>query len=86
MILSCLRPHYLLHCFPNLSRMALDVLSIPAMSAAPERLFSSSNITISDRRNRIDIDTVEAIECIKSWRKLKSFNTEGSDGEVATVR
>jgi hypothetical protein len=62
--------------FPNLSKMALDVLSIPAMSAAPERLFSSSNITISDRRNRINIDTVEAIECIKSWRKLKSFNTE----------
>jgi hypothetical protein len=56
--------------------MALDVLSIPAMSAAPERLFSSSNLTISDRRNRINIDTVEATECLKSWRKLKSFSTE----------
>lgn len=58
--------------YPNLSKMALDILSIPAMSAAPERLFSSANITISDRRNRLHSDTTEAIECLKSWRKLKS--------------
>ena len=51
--------------------MALDILTIPAMSAAPERLFSSANITISDRRNRLHSDTTEAIECLKSWRKLK---------------
>jgi hypothetical protein len=58
--------------YPNLSKMALDILTIPAMSAAPERLFSSANITISDRRNRLHSDTTEAIECLKSWRKLKS--------------
>ena len=45
--------------------------NIPAMSAAPERLFSSANITISDRRNRLYSDTTEAVECLKSWRKLK---------------
>jgi hypothetical protein len=60
--------------YPNLSKMALDILTIPAMSAAPERLFSSANITISDRRNRLHSDTTEAIECLKSWRKLKSSN------------
>jgi hypothetical protein len=60
--------------YPNLSKMALDILTIPAMSAAPERLFSSANITISDRRNRLHGDTTEAIECLKSWRKLKSSN------------
>jgi hypothetical protein len=36
---------------------SLDILKIPAMSAAPERLFSSVNITISDRRNRLHGDT-----------------------------
>jgi hypothetical protein len=41
--------------FPNLSKMALDVLSIPAMSADPERLFSGAKITITDRRNRLGI-------------------------------
>jgi hAT family C-terminal dimerisation region len=61
--------------YPALSIMALDVLSIPAMSAEPERLFSSAKITITDRRNRLGIDTIEAIECLKSWL--------GKDGTVA---
>ncbi|CEJ83197.1 hypothetical protein VHEMI03217 [[Torrubiella] hemipterigena] len=53
--------------YPNLSKMALDLLLIPAMSAEVERLFSSCKITITERRNRIGIDAVEAIECLKSW-------------------
>ena len=55
--------------YPNLSKMALDLLSIPAMSAEPERLFSDTKITLQDRRNRLGIDIIEAIECIKSWSK-----------------
>jgi hypothetical protein len=47
--------------------MALDVLSIPAMSAEPERLFSGTKITITDRRNRVGIESIEATECLKSW-------------------
>ena len=35
--------------YPNLSKMAFDYLSIPGMSAEPERLFSSTKITITDR-------------------------------------
>ena len=57
--------------FPYLSKMALDILSIPAMSADPERLFSGAKITISDRRNRLGIYTVEALECLKSWLKIE---------------
>jgi len=34
----------------DLSRMALEYLSIPAMSAEPERVFSGAKITISHRR------------------------------------
>ena len=56
--------------------MALDILSIPAMSAALERLFSLANITISDRRNRIHGETTEAIECLKSWRRSPDFNLQ----------
>ena len=44
------------------------------MLAAPKRLFSSANITISDRRNRLHSDTTKAIECLKSQRKLKGSN------------
>ena len=49
--------------------MALDLLSIPAMSAEPELLFSGIKITLQDRRNRLGIDIIEAIKCIKSWSK-----------------
>jgi hypothetical protein len=49
--------------------MALDILSIPAMSASIERLFSSANITVSDRRNQLIPNTIEVIESLKSWQK-----------------
>jgi hypothetical protein len=48
--------------YPNFSIMALDILSIPAMSAEPERLFSGAKSTITDRRNRLGIKSIEAIE------------------------
>jgi len=65
--------------FPNLSKMALDILSIPAMSADPERLFSGAKITISDRRNRLGIYTIEALECLKSWLKIETFLDDDED-------
>ncbi len=56
--------------FPNLLRIALDILLIPAMAADPERLFSSTGLTVTDRRNNLLIQSIEALECIKSWAKL----------------
>jgi hypothetical protein len=53
--------------YPSLARMAFDVLSIPAMSAECERVFSSSKILLSDRRARMKEDIVEASECLRAW-------------------
>ena len=51
------------------------------MSADPERLFSGAKITVSDRRNRLGIYTLEALECLKSWLGIESFdNNEEEDG------
>jgi hypothetical protein len=47
--------------------MALDILLITAMSADPKRLFSSAKITIFNRRCRLGIPTIKALECLKSW-------------------
>ena len=58
---------------PSLSQMALDLLSIPAMSAEWERVFSSSKILISDRRNRLKDDIIEANECLNYWYKKGYF-------------
>jgi hypothetical protein len=46
------------------------------MSADPERLFSGAKITISDRRDRLNIYTIKALECLKSWLKIEAFKEE----------
>lgn len=56
--------------YPNPSIMAIDILSIPAMSAEPERLFSGAKTTITDRRNNLGIESIQAVECLKSWLGL----------------
>jgi hypothetical protein len=53
--------------YPNLLIMALDLLSIPAMSVELERLFSRAKVTIIDRRNKLGIQMIQAIESLKSW-------------------
>lgn len=52
--------------------MAYDLLSVPAMSAECERIFSSAGMMIVPKRNRLNEDIVEASECLRSWflRKL----------------
>ena len=53
--------------YPNLSRMARDYLAIPGTSASSERIFSSGKELISDRRNSLSPDTIQACQCLKSW-------------------
>jgi hypothetical protein len=56
--------------------MALDMLSIPAMSAEPERVFLGSKITISDCRCCLGIELIKALECLKSWMGIKEWLDE----------
>ena len=55
--------------WPRLSCMAIDILSIPAMSAEPERVFSGARRTISWERSRLSPTTVEKVECSKHWMR-----------------
>jgi hypothetical protein len=52
--------------YPTWRTIAGDYLAIMASSVASERAFSSAGITISKRRNRLDGDIVEALQCLKS--------------------
>ena len=45
----------------DLARMALTYLTLPAMSAEPECVFSGAKITLSDRRCRMGDDVLEAV-------------------------
>ena len=54
---------------PDLAQWALNMHSIPAMSAECERVFSSTKLLITPRRNRLLGDFVEANECLCAWKK-----------------
>jgi hypothetical protein len=52
---------------PNLHRMAVDLLSIPAMSAERERVFSECKRILTIGRHSIHADTFEVAEGLKSF-------------------
>lgn len=54
--------------YPRLSRMASDVLSIPAMSAQTEREFSSCGRMIGPLRTRLDRRGIAMSQCVRSWK------------------
>ena len=47
--------------------MALDIFSIPPMSAEAERVFSGTRRTISWERTQLGAFIVEVTECLKHW-------------------
>ena len=51
--------------YPTWASLARDYLAVMASSVSSERAFSAAGITISKRRNRLQGDIVEALECIK---------------------
>jgi hypothetical protein len=53
--------------YPNLTRMAITIFTIPPMSAGPERVFSGGKHTIASERIRLGAIMVEMAECLKSW-------------------
>lgn len=57
--------------FPLLSAMATDMFSLPAMSSESERVFSGTKHTIS-----LNTETIQALECMKSWFTAGSFTKE----------
>jgi hypothetical protein len=55
--------------YPRLSRMAIDLLSIPAMSSEPERIFSLAGYMVTAQRGRLQADIIGAAQCISSWER-----------------
>lgn len=62
--------------WPRLSYMAIDILSIPAMSDEPERVFSGARRTVSWDRAQMEAETLEIVECLKHWKRSGILNEE----------
>ena len=51
--------------------MAIKILSIPAMSDDPERVFLGGRRTVSWDRMQIDPETLKKTECLKNWHQRR---------------
>ena len=60
--------------FPILARMAFDIFSIPAMSSEVERVFSAAKKLITDERNCLGPEVVQACETQRHWLKADLVN------------
>ena len=56
--------------------MAIDILSIPSMSAEAERVFSGARRTVSWERILLGSTSIERMECLKSWL-LSNITADG---------
>ena len=53
--------------YPRLSRMAVDILSVPPMSSKPERLFSVSGAMVAPRQTHLESSTISIAMTLRSW-------------------
>lgn len=69
--------------YPNLSKLAIDVLSIPASSCECERMFSELGDLLEPRRRSIKPQLLAAIQCVRRWRKAGL--DQGNSATRATI-
>jgi len=53
--------------FPKLSKLAFNLLAMPAMSAECERGFGSCKLLITPNPNHWNAESIEASECLRDW-------------------
>ena len=55
--------------YPVLSKMARDILAIPASTVPSESAFSTGGRVVSDYRSSLTPSTVEVLICLQDWLK-----------------
>ena len=54
------------------------------MFLEPERVFFGAKHTVSDQRNSLGAETIEPLECMKSWFKLEIFTEQDLTAIIET--
>jgi hypothetical protein len=70
--------------YPNLSKFALDVLSIPASSCECERVFSELGDLLEPCRRGISPELLAAIQCNRRWRRAGIGSDDEMDEKAVT--
>ena len=74
--------------YPILSRLAKDVMTVPASTISSESTFSLAGRVIEERRRRLTCDMVEILSCIKDWELADSHmqhNVEKDTDELEAL-
>lgn len=53
--------------YPRLSRMAMDFMTVRAMSAECERLSSAAGRMVTSPRNPLEASTISICQVLRSW-------------------
>ena len=53
--------------YPRLSQMAMDFMTVQAMSAECERLFSAAGRMVTPLRSQLEASTVALCQVLRSW-------------------
>jgi hypothetical protein len=53
--------------YPNLSRLAIDVLTVPASSSVCDRVFSGTGDILEPQRRKIGAQLLAALVCLQRW-------------------
>jgi hypothetical protein len=65
--------------YPNLSRFAIDIMTIPASSCDCERMFSELGDLLEPKRRGIGHQLLAAIQMVRAWRKAGFLPLESDD-------
>ncbi|KAJ3703077.1 hypothetical protein LUZ61_006782 [Rhynchospora tenuis] len=65
-----------------LSRLARDILAVPASTVASESTFSTSGRTLSVERNSLNDESIEALICAQDWLRVKAKENGEDVGET----
>lgn len=57
--------------FPVLSIMARDLLTPPASTVASESAFSAGNRVLTEKRTRLNEESLDALMCLKDWNDAR---------------
>jgi hypothetical protein len=68
--------------WPQLTAMAFDFLSIPAMSAECERVFSACSRMTTAQSSRLSGETLWYTECLKNWQNRGAIEIGGFNSGI----
>jgi hypothetical protein len=74
--------------YPNLSKLAIDVLLIPASSCDCERMFSELGDLLEPRRRKLGPQLLAAMQCVRRWQRAGFRDDDfcvGDDTNLARI-